>query len=296
MLKKIAIEDEDYPELLRIIKDPPEMIFCKGRYTKDIFDRCLGVVGSRRLTPYGKKVIETVISSLVYTDITIVSGFMYGADAHAHKISLDSGLTTVAVMPCGIEVIHPSYQEDLYNRMLRSDSVILSELPGNTPPRKWYYPKRNRIVAGLCKAVLIVEAEPNSGSLITAGLANEYNRKVFAVPGSIFSTQSLGCLGIINSYAEGVYSGERIVKYYYGEAYPSYIVVQESDTQVGISNEKSLKEDIEVQILRLIKSDPVDIDSLASILGVSIARLNTIVVRMCLSGYLQEIGGKYYIC
>jgi DNA processing protein len=190
----LYIDSSYYPDLLKKSCRPPEKIFVRGNREmfKETFRACLSVVGSRKMTSYGKRATQKFVRTLAGRGITIVSGFMYGIDAEAHRAAIDAGGKTVAVMPCGIERICPAYQKELYYEILNSGGYILSEYEGDKSPRNWTFPQRNRIVAGLSQALLVVEAGGKSGTLITAKYARKGNRKIFAVPGSIFSANSKG--------------------------------------------------------------------------------------------------------
>ncbi|MCK5199756.1 MAG: DNA-processing protein DprA, partial [Spirochaetales bacterium] len=179
----IDITSDEYPYLLRQIKDPPPKLYFRGNWDPDIFKETLSVVGSRRMTRYGEIITHSLVSAIASKEITIVSGFMYGIDAQAHNAALESGGRTIAVMPCGIEKIHPEYQSDLHERILNNNGLVVSEYTGDAPPALWTYPRRNRIIAGLSPLLLVVEAGIKSGALITAKIAAKYNKKIFAVPG-----------------------------------------------------------------------------------------------------------------
>jgi DNA processing protein len=202
----IDIQSQDYPCLLKEIRDPPTRLYYKGNFCTDIFSNCVSVVGSRNMSEYGRRVIDHIFSTLDKS-ITIVSGFMTGVDAEAHKKAIKYGLKTIAVLPCGIDCIHPSNQTNLYNEILCTNGLILSEYPHDIKPEIWTYPRRDRIVAGLSKLTLVIEAASNSGSLITARLSNLYNRPVFVVPGSIFNPLSKGIIEITNEFAKTIDSG-----------------------------------------------------------------------------------------
>jgi len=141
MVNVIEIQDKKYPELLKKIKDAPKKLYYKGKFDDDIFKNCLAVVGSRRLTNYGRRITGQLVSEIAVKGITIVSGFMYGGDEAAHRTAVESGGRTIAVMPCGINVIHPEYQEDLYNKILENKGLIISEFEGDLLPALWTYPK-----------------------------------------------------------------------------------------------------------------------------------------------------------
>ncbi len=210
----IKVGDKEFPNLLKEIKDCPQKLYYKGNWDKEIFANCLAVVGSRRMTSYGRRVSEQIVSEIGAAGITIVSGFMYGGDACAHQAAIKASGRTIAVMPCGIEIIHPEYQIDLYYSILKNNGLIISEYEGKTAPALWTYPKRNRIIAGLSKAVLIVEAGLQSGTLITAEYAKKFNRKIFVVPGPITSPVSLGTAKLLKEGATLVTSAQDVLDYY----------------------------------------------------------------------------------
>jgi len=180
----------------------------------DIFNNCLGVVGSRKLTHYGEQAIERIVGELAMSSITIVSGFMYGGDALAHQTAIRVGGRTIAVMPCGIDRISPEDQKELYNDILENQGMIISEYEGEMAPALWTYPRRNRIVAGLSQAILVIEAGEKSGSLITANLAKKFKRKIFAVPGPITSSVSVGTNRLIKDGAEMVTDAKDILRWF----------------------------------------------------------------------------------
>jgi DNA protecting protein DprA len=304
MSGEILLGNATYPKLLSTITTPPARLYYKGGIETALSGHCLGVVGSRKITPYGEKAVRHILSYLSSYPITVVSGFMYGVDALAHELALDFGMSTVAVMPCGIDLIHPAHQVQLYERLLDSGGLILSELPGSVAPKRWYYPKRNRIVAGICVAVLVIEAAENSGSLITAGLARKYNRQVFSVPGSIFSKQSLGANSLFDSGALPVSSGVSIRDWLGFSPLGEQRELFNSSLGVSTSGEASkipplspgIPEAFTDKILELLRATPMTINSLCSVVPISVSQMNTHIVRMVLEGHLVEKGGLYYVC
>ncbi len=282
----INIRDKRYPELLRKIgKEAPEQLYYKGEWDSEIFDNCLAVVGSRRLTSYGRKMTEQLVTEIAAAGVTIVSGFMYGGDEAAHKAAVETGGRTIAVLPCGIDMIHPEYQEELYNKILENKGLIISEFEGNFPPANWTYPKRNRIVAGLSKAVLIVEAGLNSGTLITAEFAKKFGRKIFAVPGSLTSEVSKGTAQLIKEGVGVATEAADVLKYY----------------DISLAKPNSAKpsfpqvEGIEQEIINQLQKEPMEIDVLARAIGMPIAKLGTNLSLMQLKGFINQEGGKYYV-
>ena len=283
--KVIDIESQKYPRLLKEIKNPPKQLYYKGDWDTEIFKNCLAVVGSRRMTTYGKCVVEQLVTKIASAGITIVSGFMYGIDAVSHRAALMTGGRTIAVMPCGINIIHPAYQEKLYNDILNNKGLIISEFKGDFPPDFWTYPKRNRIVAGLSKAALIIEAGAKSGSLITANYAKQYKRKVFAVPGPITSSNSEGIIQLLKDGALIVSRAGDVLEHY--------------DLQnIDLSADKNTSNlgELEKKILLQLKQESLEIDVLARMFGISAPKIGTTLSLMQLQGIISKKGNKYYFC
>ncbi len=211
---EVDIDDAEYPALLIAVNDRPAKLYYRGRWDPSTFERCLAVVGSRKMTAYGKAVVESIVYDAAACGVTVVSGFMYGIDAWAHKVAVDAGGRTIAVMAGGVERVEPSNQDWLYRRIIESGGLVVSEFAGDIAPRRWSFPRRNRIVAGLSSAVLVVEAEMGSGSLITAAFARRYGRKVFAVPGNIMTSSSKGTHLLLKDGASIVTEALDILKFF----------------------------------------------------------------------------------
>lgn len=292
----VSLQDKKYPELLKKIGKPaPKQLFYKGVWEEEIFKNCLAVVGSRRMTTYGKQVVEKIVGEVAAAGITIVSGFMYGVDAASHKAALRVGGRTIAVMPCGIDLIHPEHQQDLYAEILNNNGLVLSEYEGDMQPVTWTYPQRNRIVAGLAKATLVVEAGEKSGSLITAHLAKKFNRKLFVVPGPITSENSKGIMQLIKEGAIPVSSAREILEFYGGShlEFSSRFTLKGSHASQKIQN---TCHSIEQKILEHLQREPLDIDTISRNFGVAAAELGTTLSLMELKGHIKSEGNKYYLC
>jgi len=192
----ITINDDIYPECLKEISDPPERLYYKGNLELLKSERMIAVVGTRNPSSYGKLCCEYMIKKMSKADITIVSGFAKGIDSVAHKTSLITGTKTIAVIASGLDIVYPASNLSLYKE-IEEKGLILTEYEPGTKPFKGNFPQRNRIIAGLSKGVIVVESKDRGGSLITADLALEYNRDVYAVPGDIFSEYSKGCNNLI---------------------------------------------------------------------------------------------------
>jgi len=283
----IAINSPEYPALLKTIgKNAPKQLYYKGKRDKSIFENCLAVVGSRRMTTYGKQITQKLVTQLAASGITIVSGFMYGIDVAAHRAAVEAGGRTIAVMPCGIDRVHPEYQTKLYDEILDAKGLIISEYEGDAMPAYWTYPARNRIVAGLSKAVLVIEAGEKSGSLITAHLAEKFKRKLFVVPGPLTSTLSAGiCQLIREEYADVLTRAEDILEFF---------KISKSFIEAG-SQHKLNFSGLENQIINQLKKEPMEIDNLARLIGLPVAEIGKTLSIMQLKNLLFEEGGKYFI-
>ncbi len=214
-IRKISLENTGYPKILREIPDPPQDLYCRGDLS--LFnDFCFGVVGTRKLTAYGKEAAQSIVCRLVQAKFTIVSGLAIGIDAAAHEATLRNNGRTIAVLGTGVDdkSIFPNTNLGLAKRILDSGGLIISEYKPGTQGYKSNFPQRNRIISGLSKGVLIIEADEKSGSLITARLAGEQGRDVFAVPGSIFSSKSAGPHILIKKGAKMVTTAEDILEEY----------------------------------------------------------------------------------
>lgn len=278
----VKLKDQSYPESLKQIKGCPEKIYCRGRISQDIFGQCLAVVGARKMTRYGAEITSKIVLQVAQAGITIISGFMYGIDAAAHQAALDAGGVTVAVMPCGIERIHPEDQDKLYFQILENKGLVISEYPKDSMPMVWTYPQRNRIVAGIAQATLVVEAALDSGSMITANLTRKFQRKLFAIPGPLTSKVSLGTAELIKQGADIVTKAKDILDYFNLNRKPSF--------EQGV-----VFASLEKKILETLEEGGYAIDPLSRKLQVSVDQLGTILSCMLINGLVEEIDGKYEV-
>ncbi|MDR0971609.1 MAG: DNA-processing protein DprA [Bacteroidales bacterium] len=197
-IKPLFFKDEQYPQKLLNISDPPILLYYQGKGNLS-HQRMVGVVGTRNATDYGKKITEKIIGELKSFNVEIVSGLAYGIDSIAHKQSLKNNIPTFAVLAHGLDMIYPKENFDLALEMIENGGGILTEFMTKTTPERYNFPKRNRIIAGLCDCILVMEAAKKSGSLVTADLAMQYNREVFSIPGRIGDNYSEGCNYLIAS-------------------------------------------------------------------------------------------------
>jgi DNA processing protein len=284
-MNRIDIKSDEYPLLLKQIKDPPPNLYFKGVWDINIFSKTLSVVGSRRMTRYGEIITDILVSAIAEQGITIVSGFMYGIDAQAHHATLQTGGRTIAVMPCGIERIHPEYQVDLYNNIYKKNGLIISEYPGDTPPALWTYPRRNRIIAGLSPILLVIEAGIKSGALITSKIAKKYNKKIFAVPGPLNSPVSIGTAILIKNGAE-IVTGSRDILIEYGTNEPGELFSQKEI--YGLNNNQK-------KILKILSNEALGMDEIARYAGKQISEIGADITVLTLKRHLTLNDGKYYL-
>lgn len=280
---EIDRQSDEFPEFLSRLKRPVKKLRYRGNWQINVFAKSLAIVGSRRCTRYGQEILDKFIPGLVGSKVTIVSGFMYGIDALAHKKTLDSSGTTVAVLGSGLDICTPSENDELYSKILEQNGLIISEYADNFQPTLWSFPQRNRIVAGLsCLGVLVVEAGIKSGSLITARLANEMGRDVYAVPGSIFSKTSMGCHELIADLrANLVISSEDILHlpHQYSE-----------DNQLKMFEDLN---DEEKTIIEILQREPSSIDQIAKELQKPSPQIAGVLTVLSMKGMVEENGGVF---
>lgn len=270
------LRKELFPPLLAEINDPPKELYVRGTLPSTEH-KWIAVVGSRKYTPYGKQICERLIHGLRGKPVVIVSGLALGIDGIAHAAALDAGLPTVAVPGSGLDdtVLYPSSHRKLAKRILESGGALLSELEPTTRAQAWCFPQRNRIMAGLCHATLVVEAREQSGTLITARLAMDYNRDVLAVPGPVTSPNSEGPHRLIRDGAALIRSADDILAVLGLEGQPTLPFAADS-----LSTQEQL-------LVRALAS-PLPRDELAGALNIDISALNVLVSSMELKGLIKE--------
>ncbi len=282
----IGQKHKHYPKRLLEIHTSPEILYCRGNL-KLLNSLSFGVVGTRKLTSYGKEAARSITTDLAKNGFTIVSGLALGIDAVAHKAALDSNAKTIAVLGSGIDdtCIYPETNFSLAKEILDKDGLIISEYPIGTPGYKSNFPERNRIISGLSVGVLIVEADKASGSLITARCALDQNRDVFAVPGSIFSSKSIGPNSLIQKGAKLVTSARDILEEY--EQNPQLFEAKK--------NTLSTKDPIQIKILDILDiKGPSPVDEITKELGDETRKIATALSMLEIAGYIKITGeGKY---
>lgn len=280
----VTLNDPDYPSLLSQIPDPPPYLYVAGKLPQS---NCpIAMVGSRKPTPYGQQTCRKLSAQLARKGVTIVSGMALGIDTAAHEgaLSVDGG-KTIAVLGSGLAQIYPSQNHGLFQRIIEQGAVI-SEFALFARPEAHHFPQRNRVISGLSVGTVVVEAATRSGSLITARLAAEQNREVFAVPGSIDSFQSAGSHQLIQQGAKLVTSAEDILEEF-GEPVSSRIEPSVAQTTLSLTAEQT-------QIHRLITPYPVHIDEIVKQSGLAAGTVSGILLQLELMGVALQSPGKRF--
>lgn len=283
-LKWITVFDENYPKLLKQIYDPPVVLYLKGEILSSD-EQAIGVVGTRKITGYGKTVTQDFTSELVTAGITIVSGLARGVDSIAHKQALEMGGRTIAVLGGGLNNIFPPENTQLAEKIAQGSGAVISEFPPDYPPLPGNFPSRNRIIAGLSKAVLVTEAAADSGSLITARLAVEAGREVFAVPGPVTSNLSRGPLDLIKEGAKPIFDP--------GEILEEMGISQVKNSKSKVQNETDLSEG-EKKILQILENETMHIDEIGRNLNFPSPKISALLLKMEISGLIQNLGSGNY--
>ncbi|MFC1674484.1 DNA-processing protein DprA [Candidatus Omnitrophota bacterium] len=292
-LKIVTLEDAVYPQNLKEIPDPPIVLYVLGQLQKDDSDS-LAIVGSRRASFYGLSCAEKFAGDLSAYGITVVSGMARGIDTSAHKGALKAGGRTIAVIGSGFKHIYPPENKGLAGQIAGSGAVI-SEFPMDARPLPQNFPRRNRIISGLSKGVLVVEAARNSGALITADFALEQGRDVFALPGKVDSGTSLGTNGLIQQGAKLVSCVEDIVEEF--APYLRFLRVKNEEALPKEALRNRLK-DLSLEesaLYELIAKDPTPLDEISEKSQLDIPVISELVLRLQITGLIRQLPGQQFI-
>ena len=281
-IKVFTWHDADYPSRLKEIYDYPPVLYIRGSLLPED-EWCLAVVGTRRPTVYGRQVTEEIVADLVQNKITIVSGLARGIDSVAHHSALEAGGRSIAVFASGLDTVYPGENTDLARRIIQHGALI-SEYPLGTRPRADNFPRRNRIMSGLSLGVLITEAGETSGAMITANMALEQNREVFAIPGSILSPASRGTNRLIQEGAKLVHNCTDIL---------------EELNLATAAHQLEMKEtlpasDTESLLLKQLHAEPTHIDEVCRSSGLPVATVSSTLAMMELKGLIKQVGTMSY--
>jgi DNA processing protein len=281
----LSYEDEGYPPVLRQLADPPPVLYVLGR--KELLcNTAVAIVGSRAATGYGRKIAFTLAERLSARGLTVVSGLALGIDAESHAGALGGKGSTVAVLGCGLDIIYPQQNSVLF-REIGEKGVLVTEYPLGTRPEGFRFPARNRIIAGLSKGVVVVEAAKRSGSLITAQIALDCGREVFAVPGHIDSCKSEGTHWLLKQGAKLVQTAEDIVDEL---DITDSIAVSECATAVRHAESSALEPDA-LTLLNHLDTYPQQREELIAKIGLSPARVSELLLYLELDGWIEMLPG-----
>ena len=286
-IKALFYLDDDYPARLKHCIDSPVMLYYKGN--ADLNNgKIIAVVGSRMATEYGKSVCYEIISGLKEQNLLVVSGLAYGIDACSHKTALECDMPTIGVVGHGLDRIYPHLNKKLAESIMKNGGV-LTEFTSGTKPDKENFPKRNRIVAGMSDAVVVIEAGMKSGALITADIANSYNKDVFAVPGRVSDEKSAGCNNLIKTNKAALVQTSEDITYFMGwEKEKNF----QQNFQTSLFNE--LPED-EKKIVEILKEKKIaDIDELIILSGISVNRTASLLLNLEFAGIVKCLPGKRF--
>jgi DNA processing protein len=287
-IRLITFNDPSYPARLRMIADPPPALYLKGDLRADD-EKAVAVVGSRSASDYGRRVARELCRGLAVCGFTVVSGMARGIDGEAHEAALDAGGRTIAVLGSGVDRPYPPEHERLYNR-IGGQGAVISELPMRTPPMAFNFPARNRLISGLSLGVVVVEATEKSGSLITASLALEQGREVFAVPGEVGASRTRGTHRLIRQGAKLVETVQDIVEEIAPQLAPH-------PGKSAAANERTLPERATAEartIFALIGQRSLHVDEVIERSGFTAAKVSETLLQLELEGYLKQFPGNRY--
>lgn len=282
----ITLKDEVYPPRLRDIYDPPALLYLKGELKKED-ELAVSIVGSRKTTPYGRWITEKISQTLVRYGVTIVSGMARGVDSVAHWGAISGGGRTLAVLGCGVDVVYPPENRNLFAKIIEQGAV-LSEFPMGSPPEGGHFPKRNRIISGLSMGVVVVQAGPDSGSLITANYALEQGREVFAIPGNVGADGSRGTNRLIKDGAKLVESSEDILE----EILPQWRREKERIEEVKPRG-PDLSEEEKV-LYEMLGETPLHIDAMIRESKFEPGKVPSLLLDLELKGVISQWPGKCF--
>jgi len=282
----LLFTDKKYPQRLKLIDDAPSLLYYKGTHNLNPL-KSVAIVGTRQATTYGKEMVDKICRDLLPHKPLIISGLAYGIDIHAHKQALSFGLPTIGVMGSGIDVIYPAAHKDIAHKMINQGG-LLTENRFGAKPDAHNFPARNRIIAGLCDALIVVEAAEKGGALITADIANSYNKDVFAVPGNIGSQYSEGCNKLIKTNRANLFNSVKDLEYIMN--WSSEIPFQASTIDIS-----SFEPD-EQTVLGILKGGkgPMMIDDLSIRTSMNPSKLASLLLTLEFKNAVKSLPGKMF--
>ena len=292
----VTLEDERYPALLRESYDPPIVLYCLGDFTRAFSQPVVAIVGSRRCSTYGRNVAEKLARELAERGVTIVSGLARGVDTAAHRGALEGRGLTVGVMGTGLDAVYPKENQRLAEKIV-DHGALVTEFPLKTPPLSQNFPFRNRVISGVAHGVLVVEGAERSGSLITARLAYEQGRDVFAVPGNITSAKSFGPNYLIKDGAKLVQTWRDVVEEFPLDVKAGILAAERGEQQTL----ELAADDVELsaserRVLRMLKPDePLHIDQLITKAELGSGELMGALLRLEMTDRIRQLPGKSFV-
>lgn len=283
-IEALAPTDPRYPSRLSEITDAPPLLYVKGAWTPDD-EWSVAVVGTRRATAYGRQAAQEFAHGLAVNRVTVVSGLARGIDTVAHRAALDAGGRTVAVLANGLDTVYPPENARLAEE-IAAQGALVTDYPLGTKPRADFFPRRNRIMSGVALGTLVVEGEHTSGAMITARFALDQNREVFAVPGSIFSTQSRGPLALIKDGATPVARTEDVL-----EALNLTMI----GAQMDFGRAMPPEDPDELTLMAALSREPRHVDEIVRHSGLSAATVTATLALLELKGLVRDMGGMQYV-
>ncbi|GAB4180109.1 MAG: DNA-processing protein DprA [Coleofasciculaceae cyanobacterium] len=287
--------DADYPRLLLEIPSPPPVLYYRGRVQPQEnqgIKPMVGIVGTREPTEYGKRWTRKISTALVQHGFTVVSGMAAGIDTEAHLGCLSQGGRTLAVLGTGVDMIYPPRNRNLYEH-IQEQGLLLSEYPAGTQPNRVHFPQRNRIIAGLSRAVLVMEAPSKSGALITAHYANEFCRDVYALPGSLDNNQSIGCLGLLSRGAHVILNEGHLLEML--GAIPQLDTVEQ--LPLFAREQPTPMPQLEPElatVFQALASEPTPFDIIVQQAGLAAGSVSSALLQLELMGLVSQLPGMRY--
>lgn len=286
-IKPLFLTDKDYPQRLLNCYDPPTILFYKGNADLNA-SRIVGIVGTRTNTDYGKQFTEKFIRDIASSEVLVVSGLAFGIDAIAHKAALKNKLSTIGALGHGLDTIYPPEHSGLAKDMIKAGG-LLTEFRSKTKPDKHNFPSRNRVVAGICDATIVVETGIKGGSMITAEIANSYNRDVFAVPGRTIDTKSAGCNYLIrNNKAILLTDAQQFIEIMGWDSTAVNVKVSQKELFVELNPQEK------VIVTLLQEKQTLSIDELVLKSNCSSSTLAATILNLELKNVIQSLPGKIY--
>lgn len=284
-------DSSEYPRLMLETPSPAPVLYYRGQVQLEEnqgIKPLVGIVGTRNPSDYGRRWTRKISAALARNGFTIVSGLAEGIDTEAHQACLEAGGRTIAVLGTGVDIVYPPRNQDLYQQIL-AQGLVLSEFPSSTPPDRAHFPRRNRIIAGISRAILVMEAPTKSGALITARFANEFGRDVYVLPGSLDNARSLGCLGLISKGAS-VILGEGHLLEMLGAMPQLDPVETPQEEQLPLPN---LPAELG-QVLNAIASESMPFDLIVQQTGYSTGTVSSALLQLELMGLVSQLPGMRY--